>query len=219
MPTTTNYVPSLYVESTQVDEKTGLPQDYDSFAAAYRPLALSVAERIGIPIDDRENAVQEVQLKFWRKNGLDLFDPNMDNRKFGVFFRAWAGKFLLQERDKTIRIERKHIFTDPLLMLRQADEDDSFAIVDPEHLEDEFLSSERSKNWLEQARAALREVDDPDIPALFELCVEYAQRGATPTRAAIIEHFGCTMYRATNLLYGLRTALTQIGMGVESLYG
>src|SRR5438874_619113 len=68
-------LPSLFVNAIRKDPETGAPLDYTSVFAGYRNLTLSLAEKAKIPSDEREDAAQEIQLRFWLRDSLTKYDP------------------------------------------------------------------------------------------------------------------------------------------------
>lgn len=205
------YAPSLYANSAKVDEKTGLPADYDSLFASYRDLVLGAASRLKIPQHDLEDSAQEVQLKFWAKNGLDLFDPTKKT-KFATLYRQWSTMFLLQERDKSIRYGTRNFLCDSPTELEPE------SIDRTQHFEDDLVSNTFLNNWIEQAKAELIEHGYSEFVPLLVLCYNSAQKNTAPTRAEIAQTMGRSINSATDLLKKMREILKELGMGEESLH-
>lgn len=193
--------------SAIIDETTGLPADYNSFAITYRPLILATAERLGIPPQDREDAAQVISLKFWQKNGLAMYDPERKT-KFNTLLRNWAARFLLQERDKVIRSQRNYP-VDPHEWVQL----DLKSDPSQEPISDLFVEA-----WVDAAQEALIRAEKPHLIPLLRLCVLSAETGKAPSKQQIMDLVGCTANKASTLTKELRTVLTKAGLGVESLY-
>lgn len=190
----------------RLDEATGLPDDYDSFVAAYRPLILSIADSMGIPPNDREDALQEIQYKFWHKNGLNLYNPEK-NTKFATLLRAWATKFMLQERDKVIKRGRMTL-VDPAELGDKVNDNSALSKWQTDH---------EITEWTTKAEKALRSSDNAHLVPVLHVCISAAERGRAPTRAQVAKVTGVSLNKATTLLKQLRTVLTKAGYGIESL--
>ena len=201
----------LYYDSASADDKTGLPDDYHSFFALYRPLLIASAEYTQIPEQDREDAAQEVAIKFWQKNGLEFFDPERKT-KFATLLRKWSGMFMRQERDKTNRAKR-NICVDPAEWFTVGEIDlQNGSTVERDVTGDVFASS-----WVQGAVAALEDAGHTQLVAVLKECVRAAENGTTPSREDVAEAVGCKVYYVTTLYKQLRTELTSLGYGTESL--
>ena len=206
------YIDKMYHGVIDVDEKTGKPADYDTLFAAYKPLVMTAAERLKIPYDEREDAVQEVQLKFWSKNGLGMYD-SAKGTKFATLYRKWTSMFLLQERDKSHRwMNRNAMMGDTRTVLEdEKTELDSF--------EDAVLAEESMSQWARNALRGLESLERPDLVNLFKLCLVASEASRAPSRAEIAKVTGCHLQKATPLIKELRFELTRLGYGIESLFG
>lgn len=209
--TTSHYAPDLYANTTLVEGKTGLPQDYNSLFAAYGELVKSVAGRLRMPIPDQEDAAQEVQLKFWLKDGLSLYDPNMGN-KFAAFYKRWTTLFSLQERDKGLKYVERYDTRDPEVFKTE------YSAIVESPFEEEFLGTDFLVTWLDGAEAKLRESGNENLVPLLNLCAEHAEDGTAPSRAEVAKVTGRAVSSSTNQMRKLRKVLTELGMGMESLY-
>ncbi len=195
-------------KSPGIDAKTGLPGDYNSFCSAYRPFMFQIAERANIPLQDREDAVQEVQTKFWMKEGLDMYDPDKKTH-FSTLLRNWAGLFMLQEMDKSKKTFRYAPYGLDATTVADPIENDEAKSV----LSDEFI-----KQWLQEAESVLERVEKPHLIPVLRLCVVAAETNTTPSRASIAEAVGTSVSKATSMIMDLRATLTAEGYGIESFY-
>lgn len=217
----------IYAGIVSLDEKTGLPNDYDSFFAAYRPLIMATARRVGIPEQDVADAASEVAIKFWLKDGLSLYDPDRRTR-FATLLRNWAGMFMLQERDKTIKQNKRFLSIEPAdfsyeTPIGNTTQDHSFRRADTFYsaersAEESLLLDERIQQWAGEAERALERANKKDLIPVLKACVNAAEEGTAPSRAEIAEAAGCKITKATSLLQELRRTLTSLGYGMESIY-
>lgn len=198
-----------------LDEETGLPLDYHSFFAAYRPLMLATAKRVHIPPQDREDAAQEVAIKFWQKNGLDMYDPERKT-KFATLLRNWAALFMLQERDKVAK-NLRNTYIDPAEWAYAETNLGSIRLEAEEFLA-EWVSDTAVEEWVGQAQTALERVGKAYLVPVLNLCVSAAEAGKAPSRAQIAQVAGVKIAKATPLIKELRQTLTDAGLGMESLY-
>lgn len=199
-----NKVNRFYKGVTKIDEKTGLPENYESLFASYQPLVLASAERVNIPVQDREDAAQEVQLKFWLKEGLDFFDESRKT-KFSTLYRSWTGMFMLQERDKSLKNVQRNQYV-PSSELPDYMVDDGV---------EEAVSEQAVSSWVDKATLAL--ADKPHLIPVLNACVDAATKNCVVTRADIVAVAGCRLREATLLLKELREALTAAGLGMDSI--
>lgn len=201
---------ALNKNAIELDARNGLPQDYYSLFAAYESVPRSAAVRLKIPAQDISDCVQEVQLKFWKKNGLDLFDPDK-NTKFSTFYRGWTQKFLLQERDRVYKSFTKHMDVAPEDF--QETEWDS-----AEEFEDSLLTDDFITQWVDKARNTLADSAKPHLVKLFDLCLESAEIGKKPSKASVAETLGIRLTQVATAFNQMRRILERSGLGMESLY-
>lgn len=202
---------SLYKNTISIDEKTGLPADYLSLIAGYRPLVENAARRLRIPEDDIDDAVQEVETKFYLKGGLDFYDPERKT-KFASMYRSWCSMFMLQERDKTVKYVGRNQVKSPDLMVEYVDdtsEEGDFSLTSDAN---QFLSS-----WLQRAKTGLEEIGREDLVPLLLRCAKAAEDNVAVSRKDVVEITGVPIDKATARLKELRKCLTEIGFGMESL--
>lgn len=198
----------LYENTTKIDKKTGLPEDYNSLFAGYRNLVTAAAQRVGIPAQDAEDAAQEVQLKFWAKGGLDFYDSEKKT-KFASMYRGWTSMFMLQERDKYLKNKTRHVPVDAIENGQVFDKTET-------DFSKEIIAESAINSWVERASLALS--GKPYLVPLLHKCVEAAEANKTMTRADVIEATGCKLRQATGLLQELRDTLNEAGMGAQSIY-
>lgn len=199
-----NKVNRFYKGVTKIDKTTGLPADYESLFAGYLPLVMASAERVHIPVQDREDAAQEVQIKFWLKEGLEFFDETKKT-KFATLYGSWTGMFMLQERDKSLRNYNRNEYT-------PSSEVPDTVLDDPS---EEIISERDVSSWVGKATLALSE--KPHLIPVLDACVDAATRNCIVTRADIVAVAGCRLREATILLKELREELTAAGLGMDSI--
>jgi len=161
-----------------------------------------------IPIPFIEESIQEIQLKFYLKNGLDLYDPSM-GYKFQTFYRAWASMFLLQERDKAIRyIDRTCVAGLPSFALYFDESVDDFS--------DEIIDDDRVSSWVESAKNAL--MHKPHLIPLLQACYEAAKLNKTVTYKEVMDALSVDAKTAKAYLVQMRTELCKAGFDKQSIF-
>lgn len=196
----------LYANTTKIDNATGLPENYESLVAKYTNLVRANAAKAGIPDQDIEDATQEIHLKFWTKNGLDFFDPSL-NKKFASLYHGWTSLFLLQERDKSFKNSNRNQLV-PHALASQRDLPD---------FSTEVAEIDVVVVWVRRAEKALCELGKAHLVPLLHRCLEAAELNTVVTRADVVEATGVSLRKATATLQELRSALTSVGMGADSI--
>lgn len=197
----------LYDSVVHVDEKTGLPEDYTSLVVKYRPLIVAAARRVGVPEQDIEDAVQEVETKFFLKGGLDFYDHDRGT-KFASMYRRWCSLFMLQERDKHCTYSTRNLVCEnPILS-----EPTPIPFLDTE-VESEIAT----RSWVAKAVSALTETNNAYLVPLLYKCVWAADHNVTLSRADIVAGTDVPLRKAMQQLVALRQALELVGFGAESL--
>ena len=224
MSTTQQFVAPLYINAIRVNEANGYPEDFTSFSEQYRPLVIGIAKKMGIPENDLEDAIQEITLKFWDKDGLNMFDPGM-RRKFSTFWGTWAGKFLLQERDKSYKLVKKHYMVDSGEFMTDTPTVEYDTNISGTRIAQSLLSADRGvisdvyiSQWLNTAREALRAADRQDLIPVLDCCADAAESGSKVTQATIAKYVGCSPPKAAKLIGELRDTLTNSNLGVASFH-
>jgi hypothetical protein len=210
-------LPALYENAVEINPTTGEPADYLSAFVGYRKLTLSIANKLNIPFDQQEDAVQEVQLRFWLRDSLAKYDPNRvwendqgqrGTAKFGSMYRSFVGLSMLAERDKHINYSRRN----------QPTPNDEIPSPIPEaDIADGVTEQDAAQRWVSIAHRALLEADRADLVPVLNLCQQAAVLATVVTRADVVAATGCRLRAATTLLKELRETLEAAGMGPESL--
>jgi hypothetical protein len=211
-------VPELYQNAVAVDPITGAPADDLSAYLAYRNMALSAAEKASIPPDDREDAAQEMQTRFWKNDSLNRYDPDREvlaangktyTAKFPSMIRGFLNLSVRNERDKYIKYITHHA-------VKEVTEQHMGSNIEPDVAE-VIIETEAARNWVNLAERALREADRADLIPVLRLCHNASIIASVVTRADIAAATGCKLREGTKLLAELREVLEQSGMGPDSL--
>lgn len=217
MPKTTPRIPEFYRNAVEIDTKTGAPADYFSCFVGYRNATMAAADKMRLPHADREDAAQEVQLRFWLRDSLAKYDPerifqtaagNKRTARFGSMYGSFVGLSMLAERDKYINyISRVNLKPTEDMPDTQTEDDPA----------EEISGKDAAQRWASTAERALREADRSDLIPVLHLCQQAAVLASTVTRADIVAATGCKLRYASDLLKDLREQLKLAGLGPESL--
>lgn len=200
-------------------------EDYDAILGDYHDMVLKAAAAYGVPDADREDAAQEVELRFFRKDGLAWFDPEMkhepppegwrDGRpsvprtaKFSSYYRRFVYVHMMQEMD------RHNNRTNRVRPVEGGALPDTAARVDEIESADHRVDADR---WMERSRRALAEAGDDALIPLLEVCA--GTDGSTPSRVKLAAALGVSERVVGAMLNRMRMVLAQSGMGPESLAG
>lgn len=206
----------LYENSLKVDVNTGQPLDYTSCFAAYHRVAIETALKQGIPKQDAADAVQEINLRFFKKDGINWYDPNKEfeqpngkkkTARFFSMYQSWLFKAMLAERDKyNKRITRSVVVPDTWLP-------DS-AVPD---IAIEIDDQDAATAWLREAIQKLTDSNNSQLIPVLRACAKSAEINKPLIRKELADELGCSVRTASLKLSQLRKVLTDIGMGAESL--
>ena len=148
---------------------TEVPRDYEELIRDYHCMVLSVASRAGLTGADAEDAAQTVELRFWRRRGLEDYDPERlwdlpdgvdhwdDGReavprvaRFVTMYKTFVLLSMRGERDKANRWYSRHV---PVEDLEEEPE------VDPG---EEICGEAVVADWVARAKAALEMAGQPE---------------------------------------------------------
>jgi hypothetical protein len=200
------------------------PIDYAELLHAYHGMVLGLADRMGIGPSDREDAAAEVELRFWRSDGLAWYDPDRvhqpppggwrDGRppkprtaRFGGMFRRYAYLNMLQERDRHSNRLRRAIPTDHESMPDRPHDDHA----------DSTCRADATRGWIEGAAAALDSAGHGDWARILPEVAERAAAGDLPNRAELSSLLGRPVRSASSALAELGSLLTSLDCGPDDL--
>lgn len=202
--------PSSWMSDSEYRKSGGAPDSYADLLHRYSGLVMKLATQMGIPQDDREDALSEVILRFWQKGGLSLYDPQRlfeepkggwrDKKsgartaKFTPYFKQFAFLNLLAIRDKH-RTRQKH------LVVSELARDDAPLVLAPDTA-DVVAPALATESFVERSRALL--ADDPVLVQVFDHIVLLALSGHEVSVARLNRDLSISRARAATALETIR---------------
>lgn len=196
-------------------------EDYDAILPQYHGMVLNAAAAYGVPEADLEDAAQEVELRFFRKDGLAWFDPEMLHpepesgwrdghtgpRKaaFSSYYRRFTYLNMMQEMDRHNNRTNR---------VRPVEGGDLPEGVEAD-IADAVTEQESSKTWMRGAQKVCKRLGRLDLARLLDVLADGEERSLR----AIAAELSITPRAAGVLKTQLLVTLTEHGYGPESLAG
>jgi len=161
------------VKSATIDYSTA-PESYEELFKNYYSFVVGLVGKQGISLDNREDVASEILLRFYERDFLNEFNPDLSfevngrivKARFKSFLSAFVVNYVRSHRDRqNLRIKRE-----PLIV------DGAATLVDHEHYEDDY-SALYEEELVLKIRDHLKTVprksrqDQCDLLALFDAVV------------------------------------------------
>lgn len=206
----------LYDNSLNIDPTTGAPRDYISCFAAYDKAAREIALKQKIPLQDIPDAIQEINLKFFLKDGLSWYDsekefemPDGSKRtaRFFSMYQAWLFRSMLAQRD---RVRKQGYRYTPI-------PEELFQDSIVPDIAVEISEENAATTWINKAKELLNNSGQENLIPVLLACANAANLNRPVTKTQLAQDIGCSPRTATLRLNKLRETLTSAGMGMETL--
>lgn len=162
------------------------PSTYDELFRNYYPFVVGLVGKQGISPDNREDVASEILLRFYERDFLNEFNPDLTfevkgkvvRARFKSFLSAFVVNYVRSHRDRqNLRLRREPLIVDGVLITDSGDslsfhlephEDDYSALYEEELVD--FL-----RDYLSLVPRKSRQ-DQCDLPKLFDAVVEQVRR-------------------------------------------
>jgi len=179
---------------TATIDYSAAPESYEELFKNYYPFVVGLVGKQGISLDNREDVASEILLRFYERDFLNEFNPELSfevngrivKARFKSFLSAFVVNYVRSHRDRqNLRVKREPLIVDA----------PATTLIDIDHYEDDY-SSLYEEELVVKIREYLRTVprksrqDQCDLLALFDAVVKQVRMNGKYSVKELQAQFG-----------------------------